>query len=285
MRLAPMLLLIAPLLVVEAAHAADLNNAAFEHRMIATSPALRQFYVRADVGAAKHSMGAFSQAELVDNGGAFISRSVGDSIAIGAGLGWLVSDRIRLDVTGEYRSSAQVTALDNLSATLSGPDGTLIANTAYQGRLSAAVGLLNGYLDLGTWRGFTPYVGAGLGFARLSTSGFITSSSSTFVDATTGDVATQVTHGVGGGKSQVNVAWALMAGFNVDLRANAKLDIGYRYLNLGSGITATTGVFDCVCGVIAQPLKMSELDAHEIRIGLRFPLGQSPDQVHYRPMK
>jgi opacity protein-like surface antigen len=285
MRSLKILLLVVPSLVSGTAHAADLHGAAFDRRIAETWPALRQFYLRADLGSARPAVGAFSQMDLTDNGGAFVSKSVDDTVMIGAGLGWQVTDRIRFDITAEYRSSAQVTALDNLSATLTNPDGSLIANTHYQGRMSAIVGLLNGYLDLGTQRGITPYVGAGIGLSRTSTAGFTTASSSTFVDATTGEAATQLTHGIGGGKSQLNFAWALMAGFNVDISTHAKLDLGYRYLNLGADIAATTGVFDCVCGVVAQPLKMGDLEAHEFRIGLRIPLSRSAEPMHHRPMK
>jgi opacity protein-like surface antigen len=285
MRPVKMLVLISPLLAAGQSYAADLNRPTFEERMIEASPALRQFYVRADLGVARQSVGAFSQSDLSNNGGAFVSKSIGDTVVVGAGLGWQVTERVRFDVTGEYRSSAQVTALDNLSAALTDPDGSLIANTHYQGRMSAIVGLLNGYLDLGTRRGITPYVGAGIGLSHTSTSGFTTSSSATFVDATTGVATTQLTHGVGGGKSQMNFAWALMAGVNVDISTHAKLDIGYRYINLGADVAATTGMFDCVCGVVGQPLKFGDLDAHEIRIGLRIPLGHTSEAYQHQSLK
>ena len=35
----------------------------------------------------------------------------------------------------------------------------------YRGNIASYVTMFNGYADLGTWYGVTPYVGAGVGFA------------------------------------------------------------------------------------------------------------------------
>lgn len=245
----------------------------------------RHFYVRGDVGIGRHAFGHFSQDDVTSNGGAFIQNSFGDTIYIGAGFGWQVNPRFRFDLTGEYRSTAQVKAMDNLTAELVGPAGTLQANTLYQGQHSAYVGLLNGYWDLFNWRGFTPYVGAGIGFAHHRMADFTSSSSATFIDAGTGAVTTQLSNGVAHAHTQTNLAWALMAGTSYDISPNGKLDIGYRYLNLGSGISATTGLIDCVCGTVGAPLKVSDLEAHELRIGIRWQLGNEPRYAEHRPLK
>ena len=183
-----------------AAQAADLGvpreSAASEYQpQVAYQPqsaAHRQFYVRGDVGIGRHSFGKFSQADLAANDGDFLSNSVGDTVYVGAGLGWQVNSRFRFDLTGEYRSTAQIKALDNLSGDLvdefGAPFGTLQANSHYQGNLTAVVGLLNGYWDIANHRGFTPYVGAGLGFANMRASDFTGTAQATFTDTATGDV-------------------------------------------------------------------------------------------------
>ena len=248
-----------------------------------TGPALRQFYVRADIGIARHAFDQFAQQDLADNGGAFLSTSIGDVPVVGMGFGWQVN-RFRFDLTGEYRATARVKALDGLSATLVGPDGTLVANTAYDANMSAVVGLMNGYFDLGTWRGVTPYVGAGIGFSRIQMSDLTTLSTATFTDSATGATTTQITPGTAGDKTEINLAWALMAGLSFDVGTHAKLDLGYRYLNLGGNLSASSGLIDCVCGTTGQPLKISGLESHEIRIGLRVPLGGDVAPAHH-PMK
>jgi opacity protein-like surface antigen len=270
------LVVVAPL----AATAADLTgpNEAYQlgpHRGI---------YVRGDVGVGRSSFGAFSQEELTTNGGAFISQSIGDTVIVGAGLGMQINQRFRLDLTGEYRSTAQIRGMDNVTAQIVAPDGALQANTVYQGNLASYVGLLNGYVDLFNWRGFTPYVGAGVGFAHHKMSGFMTASSAAFTDAATGAQTFQLSNGTARPNSQTNLAWALMAGTSYDLSTHAKLDLGYRYINLGSGVSAATGLIDCACGATGQALKLSDLGAHEFRVGVRWSLG-ADQSVSSRPSK
>jgi opacity protein-like surface antigen len=245
----------------------------------------RQFYVRGDVGVGHHKFGGFSQAELAENGGTFASQAVGDTVFIGAGFGWQVNPRFRFDFTGEYRATADVKALDNLTGTLTAPDGTLQANTQYNGHLTGFVGLANAYYDIFNWRGFTPYVGAGAGFAHLKLSNVTSLSNATFTDTATGDTILQHSSGYSSESSRTNFAWALMAGTSYDISTNAKLDIGYRYLNMGSGISATSDLINCTCGTIGAPLKISDLEAHEFKIGVRWMLGNDPAPAAYQPLK
>jgi opacity protein-like surface antigen len=53
-----------------------------------------------------------------------------------------------------------------------------------------------------------------------------------------------------------------MAGFAYDLTTHAKLDVGYRYINLGKvdGIASSLGT------AVASP----NTTAHEVRLGLRY---------------
>ena len=46
------------------------------------------------------------------------------------------------------------------------------ANTnEYTADIRSWMGLANAYIDMGNWCGFTPFIGAGIGFATLSVSG------------------------------------------------------------------------------------------------------------------
>ncbi len=106
--------------------------------------------------------------------------------------------------------------------------------------------LANGYLDLGIWDGFTPYIGAGAGvtWARTKQS----------VNFTTGNnIPCNATCAIGGNifadfdRSGSNVnyrfAWAVMAGVAIAMTDHAQLDVGYRFLDLGpiTGISSATG--------------------------------------------
>lgn len=137
---------------------------------------------------------------------------------------------LRLDATVDMRSSAAVT------------------DFAPVGRfgLSAQTALANAYLDLGPIGPISPYVGAGVGVARLQTSaplGFT-------------------------GATRWNLAWAAMAGVTLDITPQAKLDLGYRYIQMGSAR------IDDIAGSYRAPAS-----AHEIRIGLRYMFGDGLDAV------
>jgi len=150
--------------------------------------------------------------------------------------------------------------------------------------------LLNGYVDLGTWYGLTPYVGAGLGAARIEQEGSVAYtnasdnspyranlvlpeaavSNPTFLEgpALVNKLNPQPTIAYGTQNwdrtfrtVKYNFAWALMAGVAWQVTDNAYLDVGYRYVNFGSftGINSQTGaVFS------------KNLSAQQIRIGVRY---------------
>jgi len=133
-----------------------------------------------------------------------------------------------------------------------------------KGRLQSSTAMLNVYADLGTYHGFTPYVGAGIGVAR-NVLGRYTRIVATeeAIDPDTGEtipggtVSTRLA-----GASDYTFAWALMAGLGYELSDSFTLDLGYRYISLGD--VKTRGYGD---GAGAE---VESIGAHEIRIGLRY---------------
>ena len=99
---------------------------------------------------------------------------------------------------------------------------------SYRADVSSFVGLINGYATPGTWYGFAPFLGAGVGLADNRVSGFADSSGGRFANG-----------------SRTSFAWALMAGVDYDVSPSLKLEFGYRYLNYGS---IAAGGSDCRCG-------------------------------------
>lgn len=254
-------------LTAQSAAGADLGETAAEPAPAAIE---RAFYIRGDFGYADHRLGAFSQEDVIFNGGGFVSQDFGDAPYIGAGVGVRLARWLRIDLTGEYRFSSDVDAVDSLDLTLENPDGHFSSSTTYSGEHTAFVGLANIYIDLPKWHVITPYVGAGVGFARNRFSGFNTTSDGSFEDFATGDIDHEITTGFASSKASTSFAWALMAGAALDLDANTKLDIGYRYVNLGSDLAVSTDIIDCHCGTVGSPLTGSDLESHEVRIGLRY---------------
>lgn len=240
------------------------------------------YYLRGDVGVGILSVGKLGQADLATNGGKFLSKSIGDTTYLSFGAGAKLTNWIRADVTAEYRGAVHLGGYDNL--TLSNQAGTtkLQANTIYSGHYSSTVALVNVYGDLGTWNKITPYVGVGVGAAYNRMTGFTDSSIGSFTNA--GLTTVTPTSGVLGDKGKFAFAWALMAGASYDISDNAKLDLGYRYINLGGGTAATSGIINCSCGSIGQPLTVHSLHAHELRVGIRWSLDQAPKTVAQAPI-
>jgi opacity protein-like surface antigen len=181
--------------------------------------------------------------------------------AFGGGIGAGFKYRwLRLDATLDIRSAARVSGF-------APPEG----NWGYVGPLpvpsrverfgvSAHTALVNAYVDLGAFAGISPYLGVGIGAARLSASGY--TSTPVPAAAALGELATapSLTN-----TAKWTLAWAAMAGVTVDLTPQTKIDLGYRYLHMGSLRFADT----------AGGAYRTTVAAHEIRIGLRYMFGDA----------
>lgn len=226
------------------------------------------FYLRADVGVginqASNLRSTFGTGQTLADLGAWDGPvNVGDSALMGLGAGYQFNNWFRADVTGEYRSSAaynsktfyQFSGLGS-NCPVGGPTN---CGDNYNGMIQSGLFLANGYLDLGTWMGFTPYVGAGVGVLTYGVSGLT-------------DVSMSQPNGYGmaPNNSGTNFAWALMAGGAFQIAPNLLLDIGYRYVNMGTfntGAIACNGGATTGCAYESQHFRMASDD---IRVGLRW---------------
>jgi opacity protein-like surface antigen len=142
-------------------------------------------------------------------------------------------------------------------------------------------GLVNGYVNLGSYWGISPFVGAGVGFADNSVSGFTDQgiAAAYYFDSPAG--------GYFSDHSKTSFAWALMAGFDFNINPNLKLEMGYRYLNYGSMETGGShclagvggGTFsaqNCSGGVSNYLVSRNTLASNDFRIGLIWLLGAPP---------
>jgi opacity protein-like surface antigen len=89
------------------------------------------------------------------------------------GAGYQFNPWFRVDGTLEYRGGASLQSLytitDPASPYFGGP---LQYADFYRANVASLIGPLNGYANLGTWYGLSPFVGAGVGFANNNVSGF-----------------------------------------------------------------------------------------------------------------
>ncbi len=155
----------------------------------------------------------------------------------------------------------------------------------------------NAYLDLGSWRGFSPFVGAGAGVSVLRANTTLkylkTSNGSEYAADLTptdtyphiwtdefGNTITSWTDGAGvphagqppigfdkqvwtrqTNKTSFNLAWSLMGGLAYDITPQLKGELSYRYLNSGS--------FSSLSSPLIGTVK-SSIDSHQVRLGFRY---------------
>lgn len=175
----------------------------------------------------------------------------------GVGIGYKFNPWLRFDATGEYRAKANFHGFERYSdATLPTGFGT----DEYTGSKSEWVALANAYIDLGTWYGFTPFIGAGVGGAY-----------NTIHDFRDTNV---VTAGVAFGResSKWNLAWAVHAGVAYAVSPDVSVEFAYRYLHLGD---AQSGDLITYTGVstVFNPMHFRDLESHDFKVGFRWAFG------------
>ncbi|HRD75026.1 MAG TPA: P44/Msp2 family outer membrane protein [Hyphomicrobiaceae bacterium] len=190
----------------------------------------------------------------------------------GVGVGYYITPRIRADVTLDARTEGEVSSSGSYmyvrhdhTAVPPAPIGEVYGEVRERIAVRSTVGLFNAYYDL-TERGrFTPYIGAGIGFAVHDVERSYTNTERVFDTTVTPAVMTGTrfatardkTHGVAfAGMLTTGVAWTLWQ--------STVLDLNYRYLYLGSTSTSVD-----VYGA-ASKLTIGDQHEHQLRAGLRW---------------
>ena len=193
------------------------------------------------------------------------------------GAGYQFNSWFRVDVTGQYRGSANFKGTDLLSFPFAGSVASGIDN--YSASKSELLFLANAYVDLGTWWCVTPFIGAGIGTSRVSISNF------TDTGVTNAHVASGVTPAFVGGPpvasfastasgSEWNFAWALHAGLAYKITPNVTLELAYSYVNLGNGTTGIASTFDgSAAGHVFQ---FHNITSNDVKLGVRWNLWSPP---------
>jgi opacity protein-like surface antigen len=222
--------------------------------VIIQQPAVVEFgnwYLRGDVGIGilQNTKLQYLQNPLNSSDFVIDSTTMSDTYFIGMGVGYEFNNWLRFDVTGEYRAKASFNAIGHYT---DGAGGVFL--DVYHGYLKSMVFLANGYIDIGTWNCFTPFVGVGVGGAYNT------------IDGLTDVGIPTAGSGFGRNTSQWNLAWALHAGVAYNVTKSFKVELAYRFLNLGSA----TDTIDCVGGCFPDSYKFNNLYSHDIKLGLRW---------------
>jgi opacity protein-like surface antigen len=191
------------------------------------------WYVRGDFGY------RFNEMQSVEGGQPVTSFNYPDSLGVTAGGGYKYQ-WFRFDATVDY--APRVTARAATTAATAQPQ--------YTTKIDALSLLANFYIDMGTWYGFTPYVGAGVGVTYLR--------SRDYEDTAIAPIAGAPSSG------RTNFSWAAMGGVSYQIDARWLVDVGYRYLSMGD-LPTSAGTNNPL-----DHTTWKRLSAQEIRIGLRF---------------
>ena len=240
------------------------------------------WYLRGDVG-----VGASQSPDLRSSFDAgfevpsphFDQQSLGDAAFAGAGIGYQFNSWIRFDITGEYRTALSLSSVQSYDCSAFGcadAFGNTRAFDKYSGTVQSIVALLNASIDIGTWYGITPFVTAGVGGAF----NHVSSITDVGVNGPGG-------FGVGGfgfsrAHDDTDLAWAVGAGLSYAVTPNLKLELAYRYLDMG---TIRTGQIACqntgACGNEVQRISLSSQD---VKLGMRWMFSDiAPPPVVYAP--
>src|SRR6267143_1484568 len=124
------------------------------------------WYLRGDIGFSNQRVDRLNNRLDANNTSSVQTNNFNSAGIFGLGFGYKVNNWFRADVTGEYRGNSQFFGTDRI--TYLGGVGT----DTYHATKNEWVVLANAYVDLGTWWCITPFIGAGVGGARVAINGF-----------------------------------------------------------------------------------------------------------------
>jgi opacity protein-like surface antigen len=168
------------------------------------------------------------------------------SPVFGVGAGYTFESGLRVD--GTLRRLSGYETRDRVTS-IPGPEVVLDVEA------SSYTAHINGYWDFATSNKVMPFIGAGIGLARHTTSDQIFKSGGVVIGVIHGDTSTEFAYHVGGG-------------VGIHLSRSLVLEAAYRYQELGDARNNGTATFfgaDTTIDVIGFPM-----DAQEVTVGLRY---------------
>ena len=185
--------------------------------------------------------------------------------SIGVGLRWRFA---RLDVSFETRDATRYQGYNPPFNDWNHAGPFPVPSRLDHYTINSRTIMANGYIDLGTWLGVTPYVGAGAGVTMFKTGGTYVSDPVPLA-AQLGAVTEIFSNG---NNKTWSPSWALMAGFSVKFTDNIILDAGYRYANLGK---LKFDHIEAATGKIYTNNQTGNIVSHDVRLGIRYEFGST----------
>jgi len=234
-------------------------------------PETARWYLRGDIGYATHRDSDMHELDFNGYSQPLTDTSIDEAWTAGGGIGMYFASSIRGDVTVDYRADTGVEGFKSVGD---------LNNGSRSFDVDSTVVLANLYYDIDMRSGFTPYLGVGLGWASNRAN---EGEGDGWIDGPgCGCTAVNVPVVIES-NSTSNFAWALMAGVSIDLGGHRggslkdvedfssawKLDIGYRYLDMGEVNTGEV-VAQHPSGQMSGDPIIEDYAAHEFRVGLRY---------------
>lgn len=246
------------------------------------------WYLRGDITA---SINGNRVTEAYSGGTTQYTSEFRDMVGYEIGAGYRFTNNFRADMTlGHYLSGSSESTGQSLSPATDCPglsfdagSGTWIAgpitncSTYNQAEYDTFALMGTGYFDLNPIGAFEPYVGAGLGIARVRwnevTGGIICAPVSA-------EIRPEVCTGFGGDTPGVNeiyrhggvnasgvdyrLAYSVTAGFGYRIKDNMLIDVSYRFMGVSDTMGIATGTTK------AQSTAKDGFGLHQIKFGLRY---------------
>jgi len=217
-------------------------------------PSDRHIYLKGYVGQANPDVGSIWTSGFLTNNFTVHHEDIKSTPFWGFGLGYKRNHWLRFDGTLEYRGDALFIGHDSYPGGVGFTGGT----NEYTADVSSWLGLVNAYWDIVNWCGFTPYVGAGIGFATVSVKGLkdvnVPQNSVFFAD----------------GRTSTNFSWAVYGGLAYEVTPQFVVDLTYRYTDLGSarsGVATAYDGSDSFSGV-----HVNNITSNDVMLGVRYKL-------------
>jgi opacity protein-like surface antigen len=259
--------------LVAAGAASLLSSAAFAADMPSIMPPPQYYappaqdfggwYLRGDIGFSNQKVDRLNNALDATTTTSVQDLSFNTAGIFGAGVGYQFNHWFRADITGEYRGNSDFSGTDQITY----PGG--VGTDVYHATKSEWVALANAYVDLGTWWCITPFVGAGVGAARVSIANFTDQGIANNGGGALPGLA------LADNVAKWNLAWALHAGVAYKVNPNFTVELAYRYLNMGDGMTGDLRTFDGTNNVY-NPMTFKNITSQDLMLGVRWNLESPP---------
>ncbi|HVY00156.1 MAG TPA: outer membrane beta-barrel protein [Pseudorhodoplanes sp.] len=217
------------------------------------------WYLRGDIGMTNQQVKSADNA-LIATTPNFMwldTMSFDSGMLFGLGVGYNFNSWLRVDVTGEYRGKTSLHGLDQFL------NGSATNTNNYSGTKSEWLFLANAYVDLGTWWCITPFIGAGVGVANIK------------IDNFRDDNIIAGGGGYAPAGTKTNFAWALHAGLGYQVTKNFTVELAYRYVDLGDGVTGDVVNYDGT-NFSNNPWTFNHITSHDVKFGMRWTCCEEP---------